>query len=729
MSLVPSSPSQCELALTPVFTLLLHQMSLLRALLIKCLLNLALFSHTACATGDPLAVNFDDIVRILSSLHTPWPPLSTPPPSNIRGLTLDTCNGTSDCKAPRSCINCAQPPCFCAKAPNHAQFDCNSTADCEQGEFCGWEPLYGFTSGFCVSSNNFRASTPFPILHTPLTHIPSFEALGLTGDRCFSHAECRGARSCLGKNNVPNSYQTVTTCESSKESCVCTPAQFAPCSIQSPCQSSNEVCGLIDFNSSHTISLESSETVREAVLPPLCVSSVLSEYDRVTLVNESSSFHTRSSTAVVINSTQEIPSLLQLVEPASPLGRPFSVPPGSRFNSFSANELSNDFINGILSLIILAQLHKFVRAVISASKGIHHHAYSSFIIYSRLCSLRNIRQMFTCRERLPGAVRGEKTAIQAVNLKVFLLPLLALILLYVAEFVTIVAGTQATTIYGANENFDPVLSVVNGTPRPRIEDARKPDCDDFFWPQSGLHQSGKVFKCVSLNSDWSRNKFRNLIQFRVFYGSGETGFRIYAHDGRASELIVSTGIRTTSGKVMRTMPFRAELMSEQARKKLLNGILNAFRARLGRAALNTNLTLWYATEQRDGDRLVQLIFGHKHDWDESLETLTEMARIELRRMDLVLNSSGAPWVYSAPYTFSMARDVTIATRRQYRISQGWLMVAAGVVSVVYVVVNTYVTHFDDVAYTVMKELIGDDCVLGPLADNSEIECREIDLRL
>ncbi|KAI0560859.1 hypothetical protein FGB62_99g117 [Gracilaria domingensis] len=679
-------------------------------------------------------VTVEDVVQILSSLHPQWPEKSIAPLSDIRGLTLDTCNGSFDCKAPRACINCPQPPCLCAKAPSHPQFVCNSSADCEDGEFCGWEPLFGFTSGFCASSNNFQAHLPFPILHTPLKDIPRFDGVGLTGDRCFSHSECHGARSCLGKNSVPNSYQIITTCESSKDSCVCTPVEFSSCSLQSSCENNDEICALVQFNLSHTISLAPSDLEQEAILPGLCISSILGDNQRVNRVDETHSeehfnpINSQSSTAIILNSPPEDPSLLQLIEPRSPIDRPFSIPSGSRFNSFSTDELTNDFISGIMSLVILAQLHRLVRGLINASSAIRHHGYSSYIIYSRLASFRHIHRLLSCQEPLPGAARKTKIVIQDMNWKIVLFPFLALIGLYGTEFATIVAGTQTTSRFDTKENFDPVISVVGETPRPRVQDGRRTDCDDFFLAESNLHQSGKVFKCVHENLDWSRNKYRNLIQFRIFYGSGETGFRIYSREGRSSELLLSTGIRTVSGQTLRTMPFRPELMNEQARKKLLNGILNTLRKRLGQPALDTNLTLWYSTEQRDGDGIVQMIFGHRHSWDESVENLTEIARQELRNLDLVLNSTGAPWVYTGPHSFIQVKNATVAVRREYRVSQGWLVIAAVVVSVLYLTVNSYVWHFDDVAYSVMRELIGDDCILGPLAEDSGVSSREVDLR-
>ncbi|KAI0565195.1 hypothetical protein FGB62_21g214 [Gracilaria domingensis] len=150
------------------------------------------------------------------------------------------------------------------------------------------------------------------------------------------------------------------------------------------------------------------------------------------------------------------------------------------------------------------------------------------------------------------------------------------------------------------------------------------------------------------------------------------------------------------------MPFRPDLMNKYDQITFLNGVMNAVRSRLG-----------YEKE----DIRHQYGFGYRPNWNLSTETIVDAMIWGLRDLDLVLNSSGQPWIYTAPYTFERVNPL-MAVVKPFRVPHGWLTIAAVVVTAIHVIVNSFVTNFDDVAYPAMKEIIGEDCLLGPLAEGN-----------
>ncbi|PXF39727.1 hypothetical protein BWQ96_10565 [Gracilariopsis chorda] len=282
----------------------------------------------------------------------------------------------------------------------------------------------------------------------------------------------------------------------------------------------------------------------------------------------------------------------------------------------------------------------------------------------------------------------------------------------------------------AEQNFDPKISVVRGAQRPRRVDNLWSDCDDFFVSTRGLFESGKVLKCVSEVRD-QLTPYKANIKLSVRYYSGDTIFDIHSRNGSYKTIDLSTFLLSKGGVRFRTMPFRPDLSSEPELKHLLNGILNGVRRRLGYSELDTRHTLWAGKELEGASEVAEeIIFYHFHDWNDSAETIATAFMAELRYMDLVLNSTGLPWVFTRPYTFEQMNPA-IAVVKQYRIAHGWLLIALVLVILIQFVVNTRVTHFDEVAFLAMKELMGEDCVLGPLAADgvvgAEVDLREVGL--
>ncbi|KAI0557578.1 hypothetical protein FGB62_286g01 [Gracilaria domingensis] len=303
---------------------------------------------------------------------------------------------------------------------------------------------------------------------------------------------------------------------------------------------------------------------------------------------------------------------------------------------------------------------------------------------------------------------------------------MAITLLYVVEFVTIVAATQIRLEFYSEQSFDPKISAVQNVQRPRKNDNVRSDCDDFFIPTRGLVESGKVLKCVS-EVDEEPHFGKGYISMSVLYYSGRTLFDIHSSNGSAARVELSTFLQSKSRVNMRTMPFRPDLADEHERKHLLNSIANGVRRRLQHKELDARHTLW--SERRSlgsGGVLQTMDFEHYYQWNDSLETIKTALTEELRYMDLVLNSTGKPWVFRRRFTFEQM-NAAMAVVKQYRIDIGWLASSLVILSITLFVMNSNVTHFDEIAFVAMKELMGEDCVLGPLVTDGRLG-RDVDLR-
>ncbi|KAI0558953.1 hypothetical protein FGB62_177g09 [Gracilaria domingensis] len=305
-----------------------------------------------------------------------------------------------------------------------------------------------------------------------------------------------------------------------------------------------------------------------------------------------------------------------------------------------------------------------------------------------------------------------------ISVRRILWPILALAVLFVAEFATIIAGTQSRKEYYAEQNFDPVVAAVDGTPMPRAQDRFNEHCDDFFVPTRGIFRSGKVLKCVKPAAVLLSLGATDLIEVSVEYGAGRTTFWIYSQNGTFAAVDLSTYVQSESGVKLRTLPFRPDMMNKYDQITFLNGVMNAVRSRLGYEKEDIRRELWSSSTARTATgRVDQYFFGYRPNWNLSTETIVDAMIWGLRDLDLVLNSSGQPWIYTAPYTVQRVNPL-MAVVKAFRVPHGWLTIAAVVVTAIHVIVNSFVTNFDDVAYPAMKEIIGEDCLLGPLAEGN-----------
>eukprot|EP00178_Gracilaria_changii_P008135 TRINITY_DN2509_c1_g1_i1.p1 TRINITY_DN2509_c1_g1~~TRINITY_DN2509_c1_g1_i1.p1 ORF type:complete len:732 (-),score=84.26 TRINITY_DN2509_c1_g1_i1:38-2233(-) len=673
-------------------------------------------------------VTESDVNIILSALHPAWPPVSTPPPSHIAGLTDDHCFGSADCVPPRVCFNCAKPPCRCVKPPPHANITCSSSSDCDDGEFCHWDLLVGLTSGTCRSSRLFASrNRSFPILHQPIRDAPPLHSFGLTGDRCFFHEDCVGSRTCMSRSDSELELRNISTCEVSSSTCVCTPPSYTKCQTTSHCRQPNEFCATVLFRPSNELVSHRERTDQNVALTPICISSNLTQFENVLPVSNGS-LRPQIALANIRTPSRPASGIQNAAERISEDVPPFAVPGLSVFNTFSTNDLGNEFIGGILSLIIVTQLHKIFQGLMFFTPGIHHCGYSKYIIYSRMTSFRHVSRLFAGREpfRCKAKPSCAPPTVSTLNYKLAVIPWLAFLFLIGAEVSTIMAGTDSRVESFADQNFDPVVSAAERARRPRVQDSSNRFCDDFFVATRGVFESGKVLKCVRPCRISPSRELFNCLRLQVLYGSGATVFEVYSRNGSYAGVDLSTSVLSKSGESLKTMPFRPELMSDLQRMRLLNGILNNIATRLGYEKVDIDRKLWSVQLLRGtGGRLDSMELVHRMSWSEPVQTITEAVIAGLRDLDLVLNSSGEPWVYAMPYTFERRKPL-MAITKPYRLCHGWLLLTAFLVTAFHVAVNSWVTHFDDVAYVVMKELMGEDCVLGPLAD-SNVVCKDVDL--
>lgn len=672
----------------------------------------------ATVQAFPRAVNSSDalpprpysrqqLIKLLIGLHPPQPypglTLATPPPSNVTGLAGDRCATHTSC---HPSLWCDFGTCVSAPASRHAH-NCTSSADCHPAEFCHWRTIYGVKSGICTSSHAYQ-HRPLFILHEPLAKQPPRRG-GTTGDLCILHSDCEGSRSCRGISLHGN----ITGCELASSPCVCVPSEFTVCvsatADQQACPKfSNEIC--------QTIQLPSSKRQ----LQPLCLTRTLLQSDRVSNLTSPRAF----ASFVALQQNANRPSTRR--PPPVNENRPsFSVPALSTFESFTTDDLTNDFICDIASLIILICIANLVRGSMYAFSGIRKSRYNMYIIFSRLSRMRNLFQLLSAREQGVWAqLRSRSRTAVKRNYKALFLPLLAVAVLYTGEIGAIVAGTEVRTAFKSDNAFDPRIALVHPLRPPvhRRQDSDNPNCDDFFVAQRGLRRSGKVLKCVEENASPECQPYRQVVQLSVRFGSGKITFQVHSADGACAELDLSIILRSIQGIEGRAMAFRPDLMSDGDTRVLLNGIMNRVRAQLRSAEIGVKSDVWSLQEYRGSNgRLVEIEMYHKHELPHGVKVLKEKLNETLREMDLVLNSTGAPWVFYAPYEFRKNAELVMATSKRPYISHGALVIAAVLIMVAHAILNTMLTYFDEVAYVAMKEIIGDDCVLGPLASNGRTE--------
>lgn len=549
--------------------------------------------------------------------------------------------------------------------------------------------------------------------------------LGLTGDRCFMQSHCRGARSCLGHAAFPQDIHNISTCYSSIFPCVCTPLNFELCSPTSDCADKGETCAILLFDLYRTYSFLRQEHV-QAQLASICLTQALNRSEHVLLINSTSPSDVSTKTLATLLDPTPVSRTESGFLKRSAI-QPFSARPLSRFNSLTTNDLANDFISGITTLIILIQISSLIRGFMYSSSSICQSGYNRYIAFSRFYAFRNLARLIRVEEPIPNP---REQASQGMALRSryqrAILPLLALVVLYVAEIGAIISGTQVRDEITSATNFDPVVALADGTNRRHQKRKFDDNCDDFFIPVRGMQETGRVLKCVQKVSDWEAPPFASGISMVAMHSEGRVSFQVCSQNRSCLYADIRTLLRGVGGRSAQTMPLRADL-SEQTTTTLLDGILNRMRSRLGYPPLGRNLTLWTGSRSLGSQNQTQFMeFGHRHDFTESADAVLDALMAELRALDLVLNSSGPPWVFQGPYKFEPV-VMTMAVVKRFRVSQGALLIVALVVTIFHIAVNSFLTHFEDVAYIAMKDLIGDDCLLGPLAGCRRVEPTTVQL--
>ncbi|PXF45095.1 hypothetical protein BWQ96_05134 [Gracilariopsis chorda] len=659
------------------------------------------------------------IIELLISLHEgeTYPNLTftTPPTSNIRGCADDSCTSHKDCEPRRQTRSQTRLWCDfdkCVRNPrSRKHHNCTSSLDCEEGEFCNWKPIYGLRSGLCISSYANRNRKLF-ILDKPLTQEPSYSG-GLTGDLCILHKDCRGSRSCRG---LSKRNETVTGCEVASSACVCAPSRIKTC--WSVGNNSRVICGKFSGEECQTIALDGSQ----GTLQPIC----LTNNPKLNRSKRISVFHGERSFVPYVGIEQKRnPTSKNRKE--EPNGNAFTVPSVSRFNSFTTDDLTNNFISGIASLLILVHITHLIRGLMYAFPGIRKSRYNTYIIFSRLSRMRYLFRLLSAREEgVLSQIRNRPRKPVERNYRALFIPILAVIVLYTGEIGAIIAGSEVRSKFTSENNFDPRISLETtrstSTLRPRLEDDVNPNCDDFFVPQRGLQRRGKVLKCVEENSNPMCEPYEHTIQLNVRFGSGRMAFQVHGAGEECAELELSTVVRGIHGIDGRTMPFRPDLMGEVETRDVLNRIMNGVRRRLEYDEIDVKSDVWSFRESNGAnDQIVDIEMYHKHEIRKTVNETKTALKAELRSADLVLNSSGAPWTFYAAYDFRQQADMVMATSKRSYVSHGALVIAVVVIYVAHIFLNSLLTYFDEVAYIAMKELIGEDCVLGPLTSNGRAE--------
>lgn len=592
----------------------------------------------------------------------------------------------------------------------------------------------GFQRGTCLPLQAFREQGEQILRSSELNPPPIGN--GYTADRCWLHSNCE-ARSCLGISDERDGnglVHKVSTCSLSFLPCVCRPFPFIWCHSQSECEP-NEICATIRFQSNQTFSHFKAPASFTAVLPPLCVSSSLADHERVSkIIGDSPPSHPYNTVTGSLVQVEQFAYVSPASAPSTcsrhhqPVnGRenpPFSAPSVPVFNLFSSNELANEFITGIISLVILVQLSNIVHGIMYGTSSLKTSAVNRYLIFSRLTSLRSLTSLVCTSERTLSGRRWLRTArpIQVKYTAAFL-PALGLLVLYATEISTIMASSQSRKEVRTSSNFDPVISKSTELPSPRRRVCDH--CDDFFVRTRGLHEAGQVLKCVS-NYTYMGAPLRDSLTMVSDYGSGVLSIFVFTGGNNFSRVELSTFVQTIGQGRFRTMPFRPD-QNEKRTQCLLNMILNGIHSRLGYSTLSSNLTLWSAlAEGNQNGTPENMVFQYQHNWTASLETITTAVVSELRSTDLVLNSTGPPWAFFEEFKYIPVENLLMAVTEQNRIPQGLLAIFAVLLTLLQMILR-FSPHFDDVAYIAMKDVMGDDCVLGPIAGNKRANLRTVSI--
>ncbi|KAI0560237.1 hypothetical protein FGB62_120g121 [Gracilaria domingensis] len=285
--------------------------------------------------------------------------------------------------------------------------------------------------------------------------------------------------------------------------------------------------------------------------------------------------------------------------------------------------------------------------------------------------------------------------------------------LFVAEFAAIIAGAPVfSSVTAGATAFDPKLGLTDISPR-KID--VRTGCDDFFVPTRGIHRASAVLKCISsfqedIMASSVQDQELDSITLHTNLNDNVHTFAIESTaSGKRTSAQLSIVIRTIGQGELQVAPFRWDINDQEliaVFRKVVEGTLNrsipSFEERSGIFSV-TSGAMTYVYEEET--------FEEPHD------LLARSLASQLRRMDVVLNSTAAPWIFVDGRTFQKRPDIVVAIVVFNRVSHGAVAIIALVLVVLRVVVNIFLTSFDDVMYVIMKDTIRDDCAMGPLTEN------------
>ncbi|CAN8066068.1 unnamed protein product [Agarophyton chilense] len=402
---------------------------------------------------------------------------------------------------------------------------------------------------------------------------------------------------------------------------------------------------------------------------------------------------------------------------------PFSVKPTSVFNRIAVDDLANDFVHGILALVIVVELGNFCQTIIYATPTLQREALNRFITFHRVRTLRFLHEPITSRfksNRLLHQMSRNYNSFRnkdCFHLSVACFVALALIGI---EFVVIFVTTPIfTPITAGATTFDAKLGVTENAPRTRDV---KPGCDDFFVPARGIHKASAVLKCVSTSSsETSGIELKDSISMTNSINDNIHSFSIRSKTSSnmtTAKLVIS--IRSIGQGELEMAPFRADIDRDATIavfKAIAEGTLNR-----PLPSFESNL-ISYSVEVG-----AETVIYEEESLGEPYDRLTSALISRLRSMDVVLNTTSAPWVFVESRTYEERPNIVVSIMVSNRVPQGVVAIIAVLLVFLRILANARFSSFDDVSYVIMKDIIRDDCALGPLAGNNRTVPESIHLR-
>lgn len=401
---------------------------------------------------------------------------------------------------------------------------------------------------------------------------------------------------------------------------------------------------------------------------------------------------------------------------------PFSVPNVSLFNSLVGNEVGNSLISGAIITFILIQLSLICNTLIQFSPK-HHLLLKSFDrhqIFSRLSQFRNLGSLFKIHDyHAFNPSLDDTPQYSQLHYSRMIFPFFVFLCLFAAEFATILAGTSRRHVFLSHSNFDPVLAVPTKKPAPRRNASSS--CENFFISSRGVLQEGHVLKCIKQTSQSRTFEATDSIIAAVNYEENSLLFSVTSID-IVDAFHISVKIRSIDGGSFETMPFRLERNDQT--NPLHDSVINGVRKKLHYHPLQKpewKKQIFF--NQNGGGRRV--IYSHTHNITLPHQDISASLLSEMQNLELVLNSSGPPWVFSQESKYETRKNLVMAITGARRVPHGVLLIILVVTFVTQTFLCRFCGEFEKNSYIAIKEIIGDDCVLGPLAGNRRTISRSV----